>query len=291
MTPEQLARQIEKLLLDANDAFGVKLIAIQGDLYDQLTVLLRRLDLTADGYIKQNSDNRKILREVKGKFDKILSKSGYQGAIEKNLTAASAVNALNEEYFATISKAFAPNRLFIRDLQAQTVDTINSYLLKDGLAAQVKLPLNEILNQNINGGGSFSGMQQQLDVFIKGTPDADGRLYRYAKGILRDTLFQYSRTYQASVVEDLGLEWYRYVGGIIDKTREFCSDRNGGYFHQKEIESWASLSWTGKNPLTTESSIFTYAGGYNCVHQIVPVHISIVPQEWVIRARDLGFAA
>lgn len=291
MTPEQLANQIETLILEANERFGRRVITVQNKLYIELTGILKDLEVTEDGYIKQNAANRKILRDAQQKFDALLRGADYTQAVEGHLAIVPQINALNEKYFNGVSAAFKPNRQFITALQTQTLDTINTYVLNDGLAAQVKLPLQDILNQNINSGGSFAGMQKQLEAFIKGLPDADGRLLRYSKGILKDTLFNYSRTFQQSVVADLGLSWYRYVGGIIDHTRQFCSDRNGGYFHQKEIESWAAEDWAGKNPLTTESSIFTYCGGYNCVHQMIPVQEGTVPQEWLERGAGWAKAA
>lgn len=291
MTPNQLAAAIERLIVEANDQFGVRVIAVESDLYNRLMLTLKGLVTTQDGYILQNAENRKILRKAQNQFDSIISKSSYQAALQSHLLVIPKIDALNQAYFKTVSESFAPNRQFIRSLQSNAIESVNTYVLNDGLASQVRLPINDILNQNINQGGQFSGMQKQLETFIKGSSTTEGRLMQYAKGILRDSLFNYSRSYQQSVVADLGLSWYRYVGGVIDKTREFCSDRNGGFFHQKEIESWAAINWKGKNPLTTESSIFTYCGGYNCVHQLIAVHESAVPQEWMDRFNDLGLAA
>src|SRR5690606_7559739 len=124
----------------------------------------------------------------------------------------------------------------------------------------VKTPLMEILSQNVNQGGSFSGMLDQVRMYIRGDEKVDGRLLSYSRGILRDVLFQFSRGFQQAVTVDLKLVWYKYVGGVIDTTRPFCEARNGQYWHKKEIEAWASLDWAGKHRLTTESSIFTLMG-------------------------------
>jgi hypothetical protein len=87
----------------------------------------------------------------------------------------------------------------------------------------------------------------------------------------------------------LGLEFYLFSGSPLDKSRPWCLDRKGQYFHEKEIESWANEDWKGKNPLTTKSSIFILVGGFNCTDQLIPVHISIVPKDELQRAIDLGF--
>lgn len=279
MQPRDLADKIEGLIVAANKEFAKSIIAVESKVYDDLVTILRFVDLDNDGYIKQNAGNRQILRAAQKQFDDTILNSGYQTAVEKHLSVITKIDALNESYFESISSAFKPNRVFIKSLQNNAVETVNQYLLQDGLAAQVKIPLNEILNQNFNTGGSFSGMLNQVRTFIKGNENLDGRLTSYSRGIMSDAIFQYSRGYQQAVTADLKLEWYFYSGGLMDKSRPFCIERAEKYWHQSEVESWASLSWAGKNNLTTKSSIFILAGGYQCRHSLIPVHESSVPQE------------
>lgn len=289
MTASQLADNIEGLIVEANGIYAKQILRVQAKLYNDLTTILKFVDVDEQGYIKQNAGNRSILRAAQDQFDKTIKSSVYQSALEQHLQVIPQIDTLNSAYFESLSSAFKPNRVFISSLQKQTIETVNSLILQDGLSAQVKLPLNQILQQNINTGGSFTGMQNQLKTFIQGNADVEGRLLSYSRGILRDTLFQYARSFQNSVTEDLGLSWYRYVGGLMDKSREFCIARNGGYFAQKEVESWAGLEWKGKNNLTTKSSIFILCGGYNCAHQLIPVSDLIVPKKDQNRAQDLGF--
>lgn len=287
MRPEKLADSIEGLIIAANDVYAARVVSVEAKLYDDLVTVLKFIETDDQGYILQNAGNRQVLRAAQKQFDETINNSEYQNAVESHLRVIPKVDALNEAYFESVSSAFKPNRQFIASLQAQAIETVNSYVLQDGLASQVKIPLDQILNQNINTGGQYSGMLRQLRTFIEGDPNLDGRLTSYSRGILRDTLFQYARSYQQSVTVDLKLEWYLYAGGLMDKSRPFCIERAGKYFHQKEIERWAKLQWTGKNPLTTESSIFVLAGGYSCQHSIIPVHNSIVPTEDLDRITKL----
>lgn len=288
MTPKALSDKIENAILSANVRYGRQIIGVQDQLYDDLVRILKDLELDAEGYIKQSAVNRKVLKDAQNSFDRIIAKSRYNDFIEQHLRVIPTINSLNEEYFTSIAKSFSSNKNFIRSLQNQSIETVNSYLLQDGLAAQIKLPLNDILNQNINAGGQFSGMLDQIRTFIKGNDKVEGRLLSYSRNFLRDSLFQYTRAYQQSVTADLGLEFYLYSGGLIDRSREFCIERAGNFYHQKEIEAWASLTWKGKSPLTTESSIFVLAGGFSCAHEIVPVHISLVPQNVIDRNIENG---
>jgi hypothetical protein len=82
------------------------------------------------------------------------------------------------------------------------------------------------------------------------------------------------------VAQDLGLTWYRYIGGVIRTSREFCIERDGGYYNQAEIEAWSEEDWEGKIEGTNTETIFSYCGGYNCRHELIPVLENSVPEEY-----------
>lgn len=295
MTPEELAAEIERLIVANNTKFAAIMGNVQGSIYNRIIGILKGLELDAEGYIKQSSVNRKILREAENVFDEIIGRGTYQSAVTDHLKLIPKLDNLNTEYFRTVSDAFSPNKNFIKELQKQVIRDVNTNLLNEGVIAQVKTPLNSILNQNVNSGGFFSGFQDQLKNYIKGNDQIEGRLLRYSTTYTADTLFNYSRSWQEAVTADLGLEFYLYSGGLTGKgkksagSREFCIERVGNYYHRKEIESWASLTWQGKNPLTTKSSIFTFAGGFNCKHSLIPVSVLIVPKDVVERAISEGY--
>lgn len=285
MTPEQVADNIEGLIINANNIYASQVASVESKLYNDLSTVLKFTETDSEGYILQNAGNRQVLRAAQKQFDETINNSIYQDAVERHLRVIPKIDAINEAYFESVSSAFKPNRVFITSIQNQAIETVNSFILQDGLAANVQLPLNQILNQNINTGGQFTGMLKQVREFVVGDQN-EGRLTSYSRTYLRDTVFQYARSYQQSVTADLKLEWYLYSGGLIDHSRPFCIERAGKYFTQKEVESWASIDWAGKNPLTTESSIFVLCGGFNCAHQLIPVHKSIVPEEALERIEN-----
>jgi hypothetical protein len=282
MSAQQLAEEIESLIISTSETFAAEVERLQGIVYNRIAVSLKELELDADGYILQNANNRRILYNAENLIDDLLPGEDLTHTVSNSLVAIPQIETLNETYFYGVSKSFNPNRNFLKALQGQTIERIEATMLQDGLTAAIKLPLKDILVQNVNTGGSFSGMLQQVRNFIQGDEDLDGRLLSYSRGILRDTLFTYSRSYQQAVTADLKLEYYMYSGGIIDKTRPFCAERSGNFYHESEIKKWADLDWQGKRAGTTESSIFIYCGGYNCAHSLVPVDKSIVPKESLI---------
>lgn len=288
MTPEELANSLEDSSLRAIRRLNKIVISTQNEAYGRVVVTLKKLDLDSQGYIKQTSANRAIIREANRAFIKAFRQSGYAEALQNFTVAFSVVDDLNAEFFQSV-KGFNPSKQYIRSLQRQAVSDIETTLLNTGLEAQINVPLSQILNQNVNSGGSFTGLLKQVQDYIKGDEETDGKLLRYVKQITKDVLFNYSRSYQQAVASDLGLEFYMYVGGIMDTTRSFCKERAGKFFHHKEIEGWASQEWAGKRADTTESSIFVYAGGYQCLHSIIPVSVIFVPEEVIQRAIQKGF--
>lgn len=289
MSPEELARQLSELINTSEERFSAVVIRIQNEIYRKLLAVLKDLELDSEGYIIQNSTNRAILRWAEGVFEGVIKESVYQRAVEESISTIPDIDTLNEQYFETVSKSFKPNRNYIKSLQQQVIADVNTFALQEGLIVNVKIPLNQILNQNINSGGSFSGMLTQLQNYLKGPEGGEGKFLRYSRTYLTDTLFNYSRTYQQAVTSDLGMEYYLYQGGLTGKgkgsdgSREFCIHRAGNYYHHKEVESWAEEEWAGKRSGTTKSSIFIFAGGWNCKHSLIPVFKNIVPDEVIKR--------
>jgi hypothetical protein len=287
MTPKKLAEKIESRSLSAIERLNKTVISVQNKAFGGVVVKLKELDLDSEGYIRQTAGNRAIIREANRAFSSALERGGYIEGLNRFTVVFGVLDEVNAEYFSEFD-GFIPNRQFIKAVQRQALADIETSLLNEGLAAQIKNPLSQLLNQNINSGGSFAGMLEQVRTFIKGG-DNEGKLLRHVKTIVRDVLFNYSRTYQSAVAADLGMEFYLYTGGIIQTSRPWCRERAGNYYHHREIELWAGESWAGKRPDTTESSIFTYAGGYSCLHQILPVSTFMVPADVIQRATEKGF--
>lgn len=262
-------------------------------MWNKISRTLTKLETYTDGTLKQNTANRKILRTAVGQIDRALKDSGYYVGLQKTVNTLPALDKLNNEYFDFILDTFTPDKIYLSDLQKATVAEMQTYLANEGLEVMLKQPLNQILNQNINSGASVNDMVNQVRQFIVGGrvegKELEGTLLRYSQQITRDALANYSAAFQQAITSDTGMEFYKYVGGIIDRTRDFCHERVGKFFHREEVKSWASLSWQGKRRGTTSSTIFIYRGGYNCGHSLVPVDESAVPKSVKERAKNKGY--
>lgn len=279
MNPKEFSTALEDIILSANGELLASLLDIQDTIYSKVLGKLKNLELDDVGNILQNATNRKIARDAGNAFTEVIKRSGYLNDVETYLAAIPKIDQLASSYFSALDDAFKPNRQFMASMQKEVISSLENQLFNAGLESQIKQPLMDVINQNINSGGQFSGFLEQIKTYITGNGNVDGKLYSYARTLTRDALFNYSRALQQAITKDLGLVWYFYLGGVMDKTRVFCLDRVDKYFHETEVKAWASLDWQGKRPDTTESSIFIYAGGYNCTHSLVPVSDVVVPKE------------
>ena len=99
------------------------------------------------------------------------------------------------------------------------------------------------------------------------------------------------------IEKSLGQEFYMFTGGLIDGTRKFCREKDGKYFHFKEIMDWAKEDWEGKHPETNEENIFKYVGGFcaagdineQCTHALVPMSLILVPRDVLERNIKKGY--
>lgn len=283
MTPQNLNDQLSGIVERAESALSKSVTKTQRQLFEQMQNLLKGLELDAQGLIKQSGANRKLLAKVDRIFDKAVKQSGYYIALNKYVDNFSLVADANNKYFGFILDNFTPDAHYLKSLQKTSISTIENLLANDGLEVQLKQPLKEILNQNVNTSASFSDLLSQVREFINGNADREGKLLRYSKQISRDSLFNFSASMQESVSEKAGLNYYYFSGGLMDDSRPFCIERAGKFYSKREIEDWAKLNWAGKRAGTTSSTIFIYRSGYNCTHSYIPVSEAIVPKEVIER--------
>ncbi len=135
----------------------------------------------------------------------------------------------------------------------------------------------------------MSDLNKQLRQVTLGDSEREGKLKRYSRQIVTDTLFNFSRGLQEAVSMKSGLQFIEWLGPLGKDSRPFCVERAGNYYHKREVELWANEDWAGKRPDTTESTIFIYAGGYRCVHTPIYVSEFVVPSEVIERAKELGY--
>lgn len=265
---------------------------LQKRIANRIIELIGELETTG-GQIKMSQKNLLIVQQIDEELRAILGSTEYKKAVTAFASEFDKQKIVNDEYF---QKAF-PDAFNETALANQLVKNAqrNAVNLLIGEPAETTFltPIREQLEQSVASGASLKDTITGIREYVEGTPETDGRLLRYSKQVSFDSFAIADRSYTNALAEDIEAEWYLYSGGLIADSRCFCEERNGQYFHFKEIEAWGRMEdlgecntgegWAGMNKSTNEATIFLLAGGYNCRHSIQPVSIFITPPEVVQR--------
>ena len=288
---EALAESVEAAVLSAVETFGTGVEKTQKAIFKEVSGLIREMTLDADGNFKRTNANLKTLDNTRDKLRGVIVTESYRKRVRGFTNQIPGLAGMNDDYFSLIlAGSFAPSDALKKALIDGAIADTEASLIGAGLDASVIDPIRVMLRQNVTSGGSAFDLSEQLRTFIMGDSERLGALSRYSGQITRDSLNQFSRNYHQAVADDSGLVWYWYSRGTVSDSREFCIHRNGRYWHKDEIKAWAGIpQWQGKIPATTSASIFTYLGGYNCMHGVNAVSDFVVPKSDKARARSRGF--
>lgn len=226
--------------------------------------------------LKLNPKNRaeamlEIIRLKKQIADTIVQNPLYQAQVKNVIGSFEALGALTDQYMGLVIDNYVPRKELYKSLLSANSQITKEALLGAGIRDNFSNAIQQVLKANLTGRSSREQLNNTLKKFITGTPDEKPFLERYIKQTTNDSVMVFNREYMQSISDDLGLQHYYYAGTLIEDSRPFCNARAGRYFTKEEVDSWASKDWDGKMKGTNASTIYSYAGGYNCRHSIYPV--------------------
>ncbi len=262
-----------------SDGFIEGIEKTQTAILGKLNSYIRQLELTPQGTIKTNTANLRILRTIKSDLADIIVNPAYRKKLDTYLGGFEGLKGLNDRYFAVLTPSFVPNKFLYKEILTASTEATQASLLEAGISQNVINPIKDILNQNITSGALIKDLEETLRLYIVGDGKRLGSLQRYVTQITRDALNQYTANYTQAISNDLELDWYYYSTGIKTNTRSYCEARAGKYFKLSEIKN-VPENWKGRIPGTNSSNILTYRGGFNCLHQYIPVLEESVPDRF-----------
>lgn len=229
------------------------------------------LDKTITGRVKATVDNLKRVNAFRRLLDKSFVQGEYVQAVAKFIRGFETTAGIINEYFVSVVKEFQASKAVYQAVRQANIDTTVTSMLSTGLDANLKDPVIKILRQNVAGATDVKALRELMKNEILGTPTTSPILTRYVNQVTNDSLYQFENNYLLSVANDLDLSHYFYQGTVIKDSRTFCAERAGKYFTREQVESWADLSWSGKNKSTNKTNIFWLRGGWSCKHMIIPI--------------------
>jgi hypothetical protein len=275
-------------------------IKTQAEAWKKIRPILAEMDVDAAGNIEQTENNVRRIGLINEELKKVLAGSEYKEAVKSFLDSIDKGVQLTDEIARTFEESFEPNQVQKQLLQISKQNAINAFY-GSGLDARFTQPFLEQLTANVAARAPLREAVNALEGLVVGTEANDGRILANIKTTATTAQAVADRSYSAAVNEELGIEWYEYLGGEIDTTRPFCRNREDGIYHKKEIEAWGDGknsagindirdgTWAGRIDGTDSKSIFTFVGGWNCRHYLVPVPDNKVPDTVKARARAEGY--
>jgi len=267
---ELINRKVDRLESVPN-TFYSGVARSQVEILNQTLTLLDQLSVT-NGLIDLSQQNLVVTQQITEVLAQAVFQTEYQTALVSFAGEFNTQGAINNEYFATVlSKAVEVKEIYNATLLASQADAV-ALLSQGAVRTEFIQPLKVILDSAVAGNMSLVQAIQTVEDHIIGTPDAEGKLLRYTKQVARDAFSISDRRYTKIVGDDLGFENYLYSGGTVTDSRVFCVERVGKKFTRSEVEAWGNIKqWQGRIPSTNSTNIFELAGGFNCMHSILPV--------------------
>lgn len=300
----------EKLILDlvetlegAVEKFNERVPSMQTQMYKNALDLLSDLELTNDKpkRLKVSLKNAKIIAKIKANLRDAIVNDEYKKKVEEFLVTWDKVDEINGKYFSSITKTWKPGTVF-EEIKLQTISSVKEKLLGSGMQANVVNKLEDILTQNISRPVTYADLTEQVRTFLVDDDNGAGALAKYSKTLVNDTIMGYNRQYHAAATQDLGMDWFMYVGTLKETSREFCKkmiEAKQGcmkFFHRSQIKDFLNGYICGErvemNPktklpvgmkatTTVQSFIDDDAGGHGCNHAVIGVDEAVVPDDLV----------
>jgi hypothetical protein len=309
MTLEQLIKQrISRLESVPNSLLSV-IEKEQLKVYAELVKEVSSLEIE-DGKLVANSRNFAKINAIQEKLRAVFMGREYVEAIRTFAVQIQSQATINNSILENTIGTFKDDAMFQQTVQAAQR---NSLLLLDENAVMKEFirPLGNILNQSITTGAGFT---ETVNTFKKSMIGENAIYSKYAGQMVKDAFSVSDSQYMQLVSKAHGIEFYRWSGGEVEDTREFCAERHDKVFHVKEIEAWGAMIntdksmfsrpapspiyttksgvkiyWEGQNYDTNSSTILSFRGGFSCRHALVPIATEYVSKADKDRAARLGF--
>lgn len=258
----------------------------------KVIVMLKELSVDSSGNVKNNLQNIKVLRNVRGEMSDIIYSNKYLNDVTEFTKSFDTVAEIQNRYFSTLSVEFTPPKLALA-IREQAIETAIEGLTEQGINGNVISQLKDIIKTNITGGGSYADFTAQVKTFIEGDENTSGVLTRYARVYVTDSLNEYSANHIQIISDDLGLEWFRYAGSLMATSRDFCIQLVAqDYVHRSEFPQLLKGHVNGTTvPIyqktglpegmkanTNVTNFQSLRGGWGCNHQLIPVITESVPK-------------
>lgn len=300
MTLEKLIEQRIDRLESVPDKLQTVIEKNELKLFKQLLNDLGKLNVENGKIVASRENLAKITGIVENLKRAFLNKD-YVDAIKAFAAEIATQAQLNNSILEKTIGSFSDTEMFKAAVQNSQRNAL-MLLDENAITSRFLQPITEILSNATVQSVSF---QEAVKTLQNNMIGENAKFSKYAKTYVKDAFSIADRQYNDLISRENEIEFYRYDGNKIATTRYFCCVRYGNIYHRKEIESWgnkeslwnntadsgkcAKLKGGGRNPDTNKSTIFSYLGGFNCRHVLIPIATDYVPESVKAEAKAKGY--
>jgi hypothetical protein len=266
---DYIAKLLVKLDKDVN--------SLQKKLFEQLMEKYLNKFVSENRKLTKNVDNFKLINNLDNIFSEFNRQFGNDIIKEIGEKIIQAT-ALTDNYWrdginvsdATFASMKENTKWIYERLGITEQGNIIAGSYLDNLAKmpEVQTKIRNYITNNVVSGAGITAFQKGVKDLIVGTKDAPGVVLQYHKQYTFDVFNQVDQAINNTYADTLGLEYFIYLGTIIDTSRCFCVKRAGNVYHKSDAMNWKNdaslLSWYKKNPYNP----LIDRGGFNCRHEI-----------------------
>jgi hypothetical protein len=282
--------KIQSIIDNASDKFSSKLSVTEKGLLNEVLTLTQQLNVS-NGRIASTVENLKLVNKIKAKLNQVVLNKDYLKDVSNLVKSFDDISSAQMQYFSSLTDKLPATDKY-KLMQSMAIDNTITSLTKAGIESNVTGKLSDMLLKSVTSGGMYSDLVGSMTEFLTETEKSPGALTRFAQTYANTTLNQFAGQNNKLITDDLGLEWFQYVGSNKETTREFCEELSkkeyvhvseipeivkghiGG--HACEIYERTGLPY-GMIDGTDQYNFQVYCGGWNCGHKLNPISKAAVP--------------
>jgi hypothetical protein len=141
----------------------------------------------------------------------------------------------------------------------------NSFLWNLGHMGELRQRLQDMVINAISSTQKLSVAIRNIKPIFKSSKKSRSTLSKYYLKFAYEPIMHILSTTSYRLAKKYGYTHFAYSGGLVEKSRSFCIERNGNTYTLEEGKSWNNLDWNGK---IDGLDFFIQIGGYNCRHYL-----------------------
>jgi len=218
-----------------------------------------------DTTIKSTSGNFDKVNEINKKFDEayVAILTPFLIWYGKKLLEAGKISL---DYFKSIGvKASADDISYLGKMIGIDGNKIvkGSFLWNLGMMGEVRQRIQQTVINAVSSGQKFNILARNIKPVFKSTQTTKSTLAKYYLKYAYNPIMQTLNSVSYTLAKQYGITEFIYSGGLVEKSRQFCIDRNGNRYSIGEAKKWNDLEWDGK---IKGVDFFVQCGGHFCKH-------------------------